>query len=101
MYRNPSRNDLKLRVVGNPLHQDPRFESLFAKAETHQRQFRPNETKRLEASGQLMSVLRERTQACWETLKSARKSGLNLIVANEIAMPNILLPDEDQNDSRW
>jgi len=78
---------------------DPRFENLLAKAETHQRQFRPKETAAMEKAGTLRPVLRKRTRACWEALKAARKQGLNLIEAGEIAYPTILLPDEKEQPS--
>ena len=44
----------------------PAFQNLLAKAETHQRKSRPNETARLEVQGRLKSELEQRTQACWE-----------------------------------
>jgi hypothetical protein len=87
-----------IMVEYDPLSSDQRFTNLLSKAETHQCQFRPNETKRLEANGTLMSVLRQRTRECWPALEAARKSGLNLIEANEIAMPSILMPDEKEED---
>lgn len=76
------------------LLRDPRFQNLLAKAETHQRKFRPNETIELEKNGTLMLVLEQRTKACWESLKSAREAGMTLLEAQEVALPLILLPDE-------
>lgn len=77
------------------LLEDPRFQNLLAKAETHQRKFRPRETARLERQGRLIEVLQERAQSCWESLSVARNRGLTLIEAQEEASPMILLPDED------
>jgi hypothetical protein len=79
---------------------DPRFKNLLAKAETHQRQFRPKETKMLESQGKLQSVLQQRTLACWEELKAARQAGMSLDQAQEIAFPAILLPDERDDSPR-
>jgi hypothetical protein len=78
------------------LHDDPRFQNLLAKAETHQRKFRPRETAQLEAENRLAAVLEERTAACWESLKAARRSGLNILEAEEEALPMILLPEEEE-----
>ncbi len=78
---------------------DPRFQNLLAKAETHQRQFRPKETVRLEREGRLTTVLQERTHACWESLKAARQQGINMLEAQEVAFPMILLPDESEDRS--
>jgi hypothetical protein len=77
---------------------DPRFQNLLAKAETHQRKFRPSETEKLEKEGRLTAVLQERTQSCWESLAVARKQGLNMLAAQELAFPMILLPDESETD---
>ena len=73
----------------------PAFQNLLAKAETHQRQFRPRESEELEKEGRLAEILRERTQSCWEALSAARKRGTNMIEAREEALPIILLPDEN------
>jgi hypothetical protein len=75
----------------------PAFQNLLAKAETHQRRFRPNETEQLEREGKLDEVLMIRRRACWDELKAARRSGMTLIEAQEIAFPIILLPDEDDD----
>ena len=75
--------------------EDPRFQNLLAKAETHQRKFRPRETALLEANGTLTQVLEERTKECWEILSQARKAGMNMIEAQEEAFPIILLPEEE------
>jgi hypothetical protein len=74
----------------------PAFQNLLAKAETHQREFRPKETERLEREGKLEEVLMIRTRACWDELKAARSSGMRLDEAKEVALPLILVPDEDE-----
>jgi hypothetical protein len=86
--------------AGVPKHQlsDPRFQNLLAKADAHQRQFRPKETAELEKSGNLESVLVQRTELCWAMLKQARETGANLLEAEELAYPTILLPAEDEDD---
>jgi hypothetical protein len=73
----------------------PAFQNLRGKAETHQWQFRPKESERLEKEGRLTAVIEERTRTCWESLKAARRSGMNLSEAKEVALPMILLPEED------
>ncbi len=75
---------------------DPRFQALLAKAETHQRKFRPKETEVLERAGRLIEVLQERTLTCWESLVAARKRGMTMLEAQEEAFPMILSPDEDE-----
>jgi hypothetical protein len=75
----------------------PAFQNLLAKAETHQREFRPKETERLESEGKLDEVLMIRTRACWDELKAARSSGMRLDEAKEVALPLILVPDEDED----
>ena len=60
----------------------PAFQNLRAKAETHQLQFRPKESARLKASGQLNQVLDERALSAWNILSDARKSGQNMIEAH-------------------
>jgi hypothetical protein len=85
-------------AISSTLLADERFQNLLGKAETHQRKFRPRETAKLEAEGGLTTVLQERTQSCWESLKAARKRGMTLMEAQEEAFPIILLPDEDDPD---
>jgi hypothetical protein len=77
------------------LLEDHRFQSLMGKAETHQRKFRPVETKAMEKEGRLTLVLQERTQTCWLALKNARQGGMTMLEAQEVAFPIILLPDEE------
>jgi hypothetical protein len=83
------------------LKEYPAFQNLRAKAETHQREFRPEETKRLEKNGQLDQVLDERTESCWNTLADCRAAGMHMNEAEEIALPTILLPSEtEQTESQ-
>lgn len=74
----------------------PAFQSLRAQAESHQQQFRPEETKRLRASGELNKVLDDRTQQAWNVLADNRKNGMHLHEAEELALPYILLPSEKE-----
>ena len=80
--------------ISPELLNDQRFRNLLGKAATHQRKFRPTETKRLEKADLLMKTLLERTQTCWLALKNARQSGMTMQEAQELAFPIILLPDE-------
>lgn len=80
--------------MAEDLNADPRFQNLLAKAETHQRKFRPMETARLEQDGRLEAVVEQRARACWDSLKAARHAGMNLFEAEEVALPLILLPAE-------
>jgi len=82
----------------DPLLLNPVFINLLAKAETHQFEFRPKETARLEKQNQLAPVLLERTKNCWETMIAARQSGHTQSEAQEIALPIILLPDETDQE---
>jgi phosphoenolpyruvate synthase/pyruvate phosphate dikinase len=77
----------------------PTFQNLRAKAETHQLQFRPKESKRLMANGTFNQVLDERTQRAWNALSDCRRNGMNMIEAEEIALPNIQLPFEKNRRS--
>jgi hypothetical protein len=83
-------------TTDEPLLFDQRFMTLFAKAETHQRKFRPKETRRLLQAKQLGPVLLERTKSCWEILKTVRERGMTLQQAEEEALPIILVPDENE-----
>jgi hypothetical protein len=74
----------------------PAFQSLRAKAETHQLQFRPRESARLKKSGQFESLIDQRTEQAWNALADARKSGLHLNEAEELALPIILVKSEYQ-----
>jgi hypothetical protein len=82
------------QTIEPELLEDYRFQNLLGKAATHQRNFRPKETARLEKDNLLMPTLLGRTKTCWEALKSARLSGMTMLEAQEIAFPIILLPDE-------
>lgn len=72
----------------------PVWQNLRAKTESHQLEFRPKETSRLQAKGKLSEVLDQRTQDCWNSLVDCRKAGMNQNEAEEVALHPILLPDE-------
>jgi hypothetical protein len=84
-------------IMPDSLRVDQRFQNLLAKAETHQRKFRPRETKKLEQEERLTEILQERTLSCWESLTAARARGMTMPEAQEEAFPMILLPDEDED----
>jgi hypothetical protein len=83
-------------LIADSLLEDQRFQNLLAKAESHQQQFRPRETEKLEQEGHLTEILQERALNCWESLTAARKRGMTMLEAEEEALPMILLPDEDE-----
>jgi len=74
----------------------PAFQVLRAKAETHQLQFRPKESAKLQRQGLLEQVLDERTESCWNALADARRWGYDLDQAQEFAYPIILLRGENE-----
>lgn len=76
------------------LMSNPVFQNLLAKAETHEWEFRPKEAERLEAEGKLQDLLVLRTKACWDELRACRRSGMTQWEAEEVALPLILVPDE-------
>ena len=78
------------------LMKDERFQNLLGKAETHEWEFRPKEAARLEPEGKLEELLLLRTRECWESLKACRRSGMRMNEAEEIALPLILVPDENE-----
>ncbi len=84
----------KLEEEMSSLLADPRFENLLAKAESHQWQFRPQESERLAASGELRPLLQSRTRECWDELKACRRAGMNMGEAQEVAFQKILVAAE-------
>jgi hypothetical protein len=76
----------------------PAFQNLRAKAETHQLQFRPKETEHLRKTNQLSQVLDQRTESAWNSLRDNRANGMNQHEAEEVALPHILLPSEQQEE---
>ncbi len=74
----------------------PAFQSLRAKAETHQLKFRPKESARLKKAGAFDEIIDERTEQCWNILSDCRSGGMHLNEAEEIGLPIILLPEEDE-----
>lgn len=81
----------------------PAFQNLLAKAETHQLQYRPKESQHLKKQGTFQKTIEERTQSAWNSLQDELKAGANQHEAEEVALPNILLPsekDEEQTESQ-
>jgi hypothetical protein len=76
----------------------PVFQNLRAKAETHQLTFRPKESLKLQNNGTLNQVLDQRTKSAWNALLDCRRNGMNLHEAEEVALPNILLPSEQEEE---
>ena len=76
----------------------PVFQHLRAKVETHQLQFRPKESLRLQNQGKLHEVLDRRTESAWNTLADCPAAGMHLNEAQEVAFPHILLPDEKDEE---
>lgn len=74
----------------------PAFQALRAKAENHQCRFRVKETERLKQQGKLDEVLDSRTESTWNALRDCRANGMNQHEAEEVALPNILLPSEQE-----
>jgi hypothetical protein len=80
------------------LKEYPAFQSLRAKAETHQLQFRPKESLKLKNNGTLSQVLDQRTLSAWNALRDCRANGMNQNEAQEVAFPNMLLPSESEQE---
>jgi len=80
------------------LKQYPAFRALRAKAESHELQFRPKEAEKLKSMGILDEILDSRTESCWNALKDCLANGLHLNEAEELALPNILLPNEEEEE---
>jgi hypothetical protein len=78
------------------LKEYPAFQNLRAKAETHQLQFRPKESHRLQQQGTLDQTLDQRTESAWNALQDSRANGMHQNEAEEVALPNILLPSEQE-----
>ena len=81
-------------TVSEELLNDPRFQNLLGKAESHQWKFRPKESELLDSTGELLPMLQRRTKECWDLLSLSRKAGMSLMEAQEIAYPKILVPSE-------
>jgi hypothetical protein len=80
------------------LKDNPVFQNFRAKAETHQLQFRPKESLKLKNNGTLSQVLDQRTLSAWNALRDCRANGMNQNEAEEVALPNILLPSEREEE---
>src|SRR5215469_3341158 len=93
-------SDLKInpREPLEKLKHYPAFQALRAKAQTHQFQFRVKESERLKQLGKLDEVLDSRTESAWNALLDCRRNGMNQHEAEEVALPNILLPSEQEEE---
>jgi hypothetical protein len=63
----------------------PAFQNLLAKVETNYYRNRPQEAVKLEAAGTLPALLQERAAQAWAILSQARKSGMEMYQAEELA----------------
>jgi hypothetical protein len=61
-------------------------------------QFRPKQTKELEADGTLDQLLDERTPSAWNILADCQRNVMHLHEAEEIALPLILVRSEKQDE---
>jgi hypothetical protein len=43
-------------------------------------------------------VLDQRTESAWNALSDCRANGMNLHEAEEVALPNVLLPSEQEEE---
>jgi hypothetical protein len=76
----------------------PVFQHLRANAESHQLTFRPKESLKLQNKGTLNQVLDNPTESAWNILRDCRANGMNLHEAEELALPCILLPSEQEEE---
>ncbi len=76
----------------------PAFQVLRAKAEQHQLQFRPKESERLKKNGSLDDILDSRAESAWNSLKDNLANGSNQKEAEEVALPNILVRSEQEDE---
>jgi hypothetical protein len=63
----------------------PAFQNLLAKVETNYYRNRPQEAVKLEATWTLPALLQERAAQAWAILSQARKSGMEMYQAEELA----------------
>ena len=80
------------------LKEYPAFQNLRAKAELYQLKFRPKESLKLQNNGTLSQMLDQRTLSAWNALRDCRANGMNQNEAEEVALPNILLPSEREEE---
>jgi hypothetical protein len=78
----------------------PAFQALRMKAEMHEWEFRPKEARALQAAGELEQVLDSRTVAAWNAIRDCLANGMNPLEAEEVGLPNILLPTEADEAAR-
>jgi len=93
-----SRSQSKPREPLETLKTYPGFQALRAKAETHQLQFRPKESERMKQNNSLDEILDSRAESAWNSLKDNLANGANLNEAEEIALQNILVLSEKEED---
>jgi hypothetical protein len=92
------RSQTKPREPLETLKTYPAFQVLRAKAEQHQLQFRPKESERMKQKGSLDDILDSRAESAWNSLKDNRANGAILNEAEEIALQNILVASEKEED---
>jgi hypothetical protein len=74
----------------------PAFQLLRDKAEQHELQFRPKEAQALKEAGTFAEVIDSRTESAWNAIADCRRKGMNQHQAEEVGLPNILLPSEQE-----
>ncbi len=93
-----SRSQTRPREPLETLKTYPAFQVLRAKAEQHQLQFRPKESERLKKNGSLDEILDSRAESVWNSLKDNLANGSNQNEAEEIAVQNILVRSEQEDE---
>jgi hypothetical protein len=78
----------------------PAFQALRAQAEMHEWEYRPKEAAKLQKSGTLGQVLDSRAVAAWNAIRDCLANGMNPNEAEEVGLPNILLPTEADEAAR-
>ena len=81
------------------LRKYPVFRHWRAKAEAHEEEMRPTEASDLKKKGTFDKIIDSRTLSFWNALTDARAGGSNQHEAEEIALPNILLESESEEQS--
>jgi len=93
-----SRAKTNPREALEDLKKYPAFQVLRAKAEQHELQFRPTESQALKKAGTFDEVIDSRTESAWNSLVDCRARGMNQHEAEEVALENILLPSEQEEE---
>jgi hypothetical protein len=60
----------------------------------------PKESLKLQNNGTLSQVLDQRTLSAWNTLRDCRANAMNQNEAEEVALPTILPPSEQEEEMR-